>query len=281
MNLSTPPAPLDIEKFFSELNGKKRSTIRLHPRAARDLPGQVSKIGGAVLHDGGAWPPCLEHSCALVPVIQLVSGEIPNLPMPDGKTVLQVLWCPFEHRPTSKRDIPSLTLVVVRWLDGGAPQARLVVPKAASEGGLVARECALHPESVAEYPSVFELPYDLSSDLERCRELVDVLEEGEREGADGSHAYQNCLGAAPGTKLGGHPRWIQGPQYPRCCGRAMEHLLTIGSVEWSNPRWRPHEEADDSHRRDAGLRLGDDGYVYLFFCRNHPVWNTQAVYQTS
>jgi hypothetical protein len=279
---TTPDAPLDIEKLFPDFTGKKRTTIRLHPRSARDLPPEVSKMGGAVLDDGSTWPSCPEHSCPFVPVIQLVGGEIPDLPMPDGKTVLQVLWCPFEHPTKSKREIPTLTLVAVRWLAGGtaaagAPRAS----KGAAPNGLVARECALHPEPVTEYPSVHELPFDLGSELESSRELVEILDEEERPGADGSYAYQSCLGAAPGSKLGGHPRWIQGPQYPRCCSQPMQHLLTIASVEWEGARWRPGEELDDSHRRDAGLRLGDDGYVYLFFCRNHPVWNTQAVYQTS
>jgi hypothetical protein len=237
-------------------------------------------MGGSVLDDGSEWPSCQEHGCAFVPAIQLLAADVPTVPMPKGKRVLQVLWCPFEHPVTSKREMPTLTLVQVRWLGVGDTSERPAQPPPPAAPHVV-RECTLNPETIEEYPSVFALPFDLSTDLEGSKELIDLGAKHEELPLDGSYVYQNYLGAAAGTKVGGHPRWIQGPQFPRCCGRPMEHLLTFASVEWHGARWRPLEEKDNSHNRDAGLRLGDNGYVYLFLCRDHPTWNTQAVYQTS
>jgi hypothetical protein len=278
--LTTPPQPLDIEALFSDFTPMKRTTVRLHPRAAPRISANASKMGGSVLDDGSEWPSCQEHGCAFVPAIQLRAVDVPSLPMPDDKTVLQVLWCPFDHPVSSKRQMPTLTLVRTRWLGVADTLERPAQLRPPAAPHLV-RECALNPETVQEYPSVFALPDDLSTALEDSKELVELGARYEEFPVDGSYVYQNYLGAAMGTKVGGHPKWIQGPQFPHCCGRPMEHLLSFASVEWHSARWRPLEEQDDSHDQDAGLHLGDNGYLYLFVCRDHPTWNTQAVFQTS
>ena len=277
--LTTPPQPLDIEALFPEFATMKAATVRLHPRAAVGLPAGASKMGGSVLDDGSPWPSCPEHGCAFVPALQLRPSDVPALPMPGGKSALQVLWCPFEHPVRSKRETPTLTLVRVRWLDDNTSERPAQPPP--PDAPHVVRECAVNPEAIDEYPSVFALPFDLSTDLQSSKELIALGAKYEELPVDGSYVYQNYLGAAMGTKLGGHPPWIQGSQFPRCCGRSMEYLLSFASLEWQGPRWRPLEEKDNTHNRDAGLRLGDNGYVYLFVCRDHPTWNTQAVYQTS
>ena len=48
------------------------------------------------------------------------------------------------------------------------------------------------------------------------------------------YEYEGEFGVCPGTTIGGYVYWIQFPWSPTCsCGRLMEHLLTIESVEWT------------------------------------------------
>ena len=101
--------------------------------------------------------------------------------------------------------------------------------------------------------------------------------------------YQTYLGSAPGTKLGGHPNWVQYPQWPLSDrGYVMEHLLTVASWEWDggdHPRWKPMEDGNpntsDGPTDDAGLMLGDAGDVYVCVSRREKNWPVKAVAQCS
>jgi hypothetical protein len=112
----------------------------------------------------------------------------------------------------------------------------------------------------------------------------DALDERVRQWQQRYHwLYWNALSTAPGTKVGGYPRWIQAPQWPVCeCGLRMRHLLTIASEEFDgHERWLPLEDRDDpkiTGRRlltdrvcwaPHGLMLGDVGSLYLFTCTAH------------
>jgi hypothetical protein len=90
---------------------------------------------------------------------------------------------------------------------------------------------------------------------------------------------------APGTKLGGHPSWVQDPEWPTCaCGVRMEHLATIASWEYDGAfsrRWVPLEEQPmfdldvpeggmfaqhPEIRNPHGMMLGDVGNYHVFTC---------------
>ena len=208
-----------------------------------------------------------EAEVPLVPVLQLLADDVPELPFPEGTDVLQVLWCPFDHEPdTAPR--PE-----VRWrraADVGGTLREAPAPDTEAEPEHLPGPCVLHPERVVEYPA-FDLPDDLWS----------VVENIDPE-------YEAELATAPGTKALGWPDWIQPPDWPECaCGAPMDHLLTVASWEFSrgdDRRWialedRPAmagwEDDDDDHpwralQNPAGLMLGDVGSIYLFVCIRCP-----------
>jgi hypothetical protein len=67
--------------------------------------------------------------------------------------------------------------------------------------------CVLHPEPVIEYPHPWDLPGALAKWAQRWDEEAGGL-------------YWNQLSTTPDSKVGGHPQWIQDPQWPVCgCGR--------------------------------------------------------------
>jgi hypothetical protein len=150
--------------------------------------------------------------------------------------------------------------------------------------------CRLLPERVVEFPSVYDLPEDV------VQRIYDW--ESQHLGPDGMQVcdYEGELSVAPGTKVGGFIHWIQFPWEPACeCGRPMEHLLTIATVEWggiTDRRWTPTEEQArldsfpgtwdqwDEQRKaiqtalwnPTALMLGDAGQMQLFVCRHCGSW---------
>jgi hypothetical protein len=150
--------------------------------------------------------------------------------------------------------------------------------------------CRLLPERIVEFPSIYDLPDET---VQRIYEWQD-----QHLGPDGMHAceYETDLSVACGTKVGGYISWIQEPWQPTCeCGKRMEHLLTIATVESGgliNERWTPLEEqeilasfppkSDDWNEGQkairhalcmpTGLSLGDAGDMKLFVCRHCGKW---------
>ncbi|WBB91316.1 hypothetical protein [Verrucosispora sp. WMMC514] len=107
---TTPLPPIDMDAVFPQLRGFARTTIRLHPRKGSPSVEQ-SSVGGPLLWPADEpWPTCdgdglddhpAEAEVPLVPVLQLLADDVPELPFPEGSDVLQVLWCPFDHDPWS------------------------------------------------------------------------------------------------------------------------------------------------------------------------------------
>nr|WP_255418998.1 DUF1963 domain-containing protein [Kitasatospora sp. CB02891] len=206
------------------------------------------------------WPECSEHpGSPMVAVAQIHRGDVPDIvPFPEGRDLLQVLWCPRRH--DGQWVVPQ-----VCWRSAaevGEVRQAPAVPADAGYGR-VPRPCVVHPELVTEYPS-WDLSYELWDALDARFEQVE-----KETGWD----YQNHLSTAPGTKLGGYPGWSQDPQWPHCpaCGVPMDHLLTVESTEEHDHRqaWTPVEDRD-VRREGADLSLGDLGGVYLFECRTCP-----------
>jgi hypothetical protein len=215
------------------------------------------------------------HPVVLVPVLQLYARDVPELPFPAQTDLLQLLWCPNWHGEPWYGPSP---ITVWRWAaDVTEPLPAPPPPRFEDDWEWCARDyvplpCVLHPERVVEYPHAeqpgfSDLPDALDERVRRWQERHDWL-------------YWAALSTAPGTKVGGHPRWIQPPQWPVCdCGQRMQHLLTIASDEFGpQGRWLPVEDRDDPKitgqrlllDRDCwaphGLMLGDVGSLYLFTC---------------
>jgi hypothetical protein len=282
MTLTTPGAPVNVEAAFPEFVGQARTTVRLHPRSGQPGP-HDSSLGGPLLWPAGEpWPVCAspdhdeigEPVPTTVAVLQLFARDVPELPFPDGTDVLQVLWCPGLHEEG------FWPLPVVRWraassVTGPLLDAPEIDPDEPEVNeGYVPEPCVLSPERVSEYPDGWELD---DEQRERVRSWA---------GAQGWEYFAD-LGAAPGTKVGGWPNWVQEPAYPECdkCGEPMTHLLTIASWEWDGDSWRrwvPLEELPLDRRRedtlpeglahsdDAGLMLADAGSMYLLVCESCP-----------
>ena len=103
---------------------------------------------------------------------------------------------------------------------------------------------------------------------------------------DGLEYFFEWYGPYHGTKLFGHPAWIQAPETPTCnsCAERTQLLLSIQSYE----PWRH----DKRHRQPSGLRhatpggttalmIGDAGCAYIFICRKCPELPIVALMQGS
>ncbi|MFJ9854395.1 DUF1963 domain-containing protein [Streptomyces sp. NPDC101150] len=204
--------------------------------------------------------------------MQVHRADAPGVPFPEGRDLLQVLWCPYAHGEF------CYPLPQVHWRDSGAIGE--VRPTPAPAAGLpedwYPAPCVVHPEQVTEYPSG-DLPADVNDSLTGRFDTL-LAETGLR--------YSCHLADAPGIKLGGYPSWTQEPYWPDCegCGSRMQHLLTVASWEFDGESWRtwlPEEDRGDDNdaagrrwdpdaHNPAGLCLGDAGGVYIFECRTCP-----------
>lgn len=225
-----------------------------------------------------------EISSPLISVLQLHARDVPGLPFPEGTDCFQFLWCPNEH-PRGKYPTMLGLHVAAFWRRAAAVSEVLDTPPGPRfDLEMNARlyqplPCLLHPEPVTEYPGCSRYPdcSDLPEPLRQRLERWDDLTAG---------LYTEVLSAAPGTKAGGHPKWIQERDWPACgCGRRMDHLLTIASSEWGNRmRWIPLEDRDQTFAGEHyeasftrprptrsgwaphDIQLGDIGSMYLFTC---------------
>lgn len=209
---------------------------------------------------------------SLVPVVQLRRADAPSAPFPPGRDLLQVLWCPFDHIDDDYCPLPQ-----VHWRDSSSVTDLATTPAApaGAPDDYVPNPCVVHPEQVTDYPS-----WDMPPDLDAA--LADRFAQLER---DTGWKYQYHLAEAPGIKLGGYPGWTQDPVWPDCpsCGRRMQHLLTVASIETDAESWRTWGPIEDRKSVDgqesypdrsvseaAGLMLGDVGGVYIFECQSCP-----------
>jgi hypothetical protein len=277
----TPSRPVDVEVLFPFLVARQRLATRLHPRIG-PVERADSSIGGMLWWPAGeTWPVCDRHDgpLAYVPVVQVWARDVPLVLMRPGADVVQVAWCPTIHDD----DLGYGTRPLVWWRDSSIFADVLAVPPPVdlelAGARLVPRVCRVTPEEVTEYPS----PYDLPD------EEADLTEVWSESPESNGLWYDRNLSAAPGSKVGGWPAWIDLAEWPMCAqGHRMDHLLTVASVEYdsaSGLTWRPVELADpraaDSQefRRPTGLSIGDAGDMRLFVCRQCEDWPTASVLQ--
>lgn len=204
----------------------------------------------------------------MLPVLQLFRGDVPALGFPDGKDVLQILWCPFDaHGEGNEIDVRLV------WRNSTLTSTQLTeVPeiKVVGRGGYVPDACVLQPEQIIEHQTFELLP----------EALQESLEEWEDWDNEESPHYQYDLSVAPGWKAGGFASWhLTGPQRMVCdCGAPMQLLVTIDSKEWDNGSlsWRPVEDAETpAHGISTPTRVvvGRAGALRIFVCTidaSHP-----------
>lgn len=283
---------VDVRRVIPQLAGTERVAVRLHPIPCSDVPVEESKIGGTFLWPKDEpWPLSDEHQVPLcsisdagfkevdvlnrefVPVMQLTKAEVPELLWPDDCNIFQLLWNPRSYE--KYRYAPDIK---VYWRK--ATDIRNVldrVPKASSpDPCYVPSPCAVRPERVIEYPSIYEIP----DKIHKCIEQVDAKA--------GRPFYQFELSTAPGIKVGGYAPWLQYEEIPICsCGKKMEYVLSFDSCEFdggSAPRWKPTVVNSilpiEPENDPTGLQLGRDGILYVFVCRLCDPWQIQWVLQS-
>jgi hypothetical protein len=206
------------------------------------------------------------HRTPYLPVLQLNRDQFPGLPFPGDTDLFQLLWCPLVHFGAGTgKEAPGHLLF---WRRAASITEALASPPSASESQSITA-CSLDPERIRDYPDRIEM------------ETLTIDEIFSR--SDDAAEKDGELGAAPGTKLFGFPKWIQDPHYPRCprCRRTMTLLVTVSSSELGFgtdvSRWAPLEEWDEllgapySRRQEYDLphsfMIGDVGNAYLFYCR--------------
>jgi hypothetical protein len=290
MARTSPARPIDVEVVFPEVAAFRRSAVRLHPRAGS--PGaRNSSLGGPVLwprsqpwphckdahvHFDRALPPQNEGPIPLVPILQLFSADVPELPFPAGMDLLQVLWCPFDH----DHKIGYAPRPEVFWRNSSQGDLESADPSrpADAPSDYLPNPCVLHPERVTDYPN-WDLPPDI---LDALQPRFDQMEE------QTGWSYHYHLSVSDGIKVGGYPTWTQDPAWPDCptCGQRMEHLLTINSAEFDGESWRTWLAVEDTPTTGTiwdlpyeertriqcapELTIGDMGGVYLFECQRCP-----------
>ncbi len=254
---TSAPAPIDMGQALSELAGKAKPAVRLHPRRGK-APVDASKLGGDFLWPvDEPWPFCHFHGCHLAPVLQLRKEDAPNVEFKPDTDLLQVFWCSFDFHET---DLEWLAPRLV-WRKRSDVKKKLKEqpekPEDEWDEWIDPEPCRLYPEEVLEYPSLPELQDEWQEDFPEVRRLNETLKATKKfkeqhklqnwsSPTEPHHAYAIWLAVAPGVKVGGYPLWLTGSRYPECfCGERTEHLVTFPSREFSSfdwGRWLPIEE---------------------------------------
>ncbi|MFE0463286.1 hypothetical protein ACFW1A_28945 [Kitasatospora sp. NPDC058965] len=227
----------------------------------------------------------------MLPVLQVYACDVPWYDgFPPGTDLLQILWCPFQHRYEGGK-VPYNGIagpyVHVRYrnsrdLDGVflPPQEPLVI----GEPGYLPTPCLLRPEPVTEYPDPGVLGEEFDERVEEweAATFCDITDDPE----DYEPRYHWDLSTAPGWKLGGHEPWnyqgYDGPVECYTCGGEMRFTASLASAEWDGgtASWAPTGFLDEpsetywQRREPTAVRLGRRETMRVFTCPvspEHPV----------
>ncbi|SLF61612.1 Uncharacterised protein [Mycobacteroides abscessus subsp. bolletii] len=204
----------------------------------------------------------------LVPVLQLLAADAPTIRFPAGSDLLQLLWCPVIHRDIPGQREAYAPAVKIFWRNSASLSAACGVPTPPIDfdDESIPFPCSLHPEQVVEYSQ------ELHGELDDKTRILDEL------GWNGTGlSYQFDLSVAPGTKVGGWPRWhALDPYSMPCadCGEQLELLVSFDTCERDNGSgyWNPIDTSkpDVDLLNITGLTLGCGGDLQIFWCRENP-----------
>jgi len=200
-----------------------------------------SHFGGVPwLPTGAVWPVCPSCNCSMQLMAQLKLSTLPEGAVPfdvDDASLLQVFYCTnvVDDEPCDCRQDGWAAFSpnsVVRVVDGdgdgdvGAPQ------------GITPMSCHV-VKGWRDEVDVPQMDEDLWDDVDPDHAL--------RRGALSSLPW-------PGTKVGGWPHWVQGPERPDCrsCGAPMRLVVQLDSDDGIDHMW------------------GDTGVAHVTVCAAHP-----------
>lgn len=300
---TTPPPSVHLVRSVPELAPYARTVRRLHPhRVDRDLPNDVSKVGGLFLWPSDEpWPMWEGNRFPFVPVWQLRKADFPEMPFPPGADLFQLLWTPYRdedllpiggtcYLPVPKvfwrraADVKSPITRIPRLADHGVDESDLDV------SDNVPRMCSVHPEQIVELPHPDDLRWSMGDEGKKLWEKIgnaDIpIPAGYRN--ENPHAKTKrelreslyCdLCQCPGAKTGGRTHYTDDE------GHTWEPLLVIPSFEYdvhSARYWQPVEDRFETSGRQVseldhpmGLDLGRSQRVYVSVCRDLPGWPVQ------
>ncbi|MFI9820300.1 hypothetical protein ACIHFC_07460 [Streptomyces sp. NPDC052013] len=220
MPAQTPEPPVkDLIPGYADL---ARETTLLNPEPG-DPGVRDSSLGGELLWPADEpWPYCAQEdhwtsgsdwrdpteivpgAVPMVPVLQLFARDVPGLEFPEGKDLLQLVWCALIHEQDPGPVMPRLYWRNEAEVTAGGLLTEIPeVSEGEYDEDHMPEPSTLSPTTAADYPSRHDLPRHL-----RETPLPD------------SHLI--------GTKVGGWPAWTQPAHWPDCdSGHRMEHLLTI------------------------------------------------------
>jgi hypothetical protein len=242
MKFTTRAPTFDVEELFPFLRGRGKPAIRLHPRRKANLPPDSSKFGGSII-----WPrdeAFPEHpfiGLKAVPLLQLRKEDVPEMPFFPGSNLMQMLWFPTHGDPPLVfwRNLETLRDAIVL--------KPIYIPD--EEGFGIAyhvNECAIHPETVIEYPGIMDIDELRDVEIQAFRDWETTTS------VAGEFTYSAQLSICPGSKVGGYPQWgWTDPDIPENAqGQPLEFLMKISDNEWdggsSDERWQPLEDVTPS-----------------------------------
>ena len=223
----------------------RETTILQLSKPLAPVLGSCSRLGGfPFLPEGEPWPVCEKCEVPLFFVGQF-GRDLPQLPLPNGCDLLCIYKCtnydcddwmlftgpPYFHLYNTAECFP------IQQPDAAWDSSGVYIPPELDENDVIdfgeeagfPYEIALG-ETLIEYPRIDE--------FDSYREIDGSIRDPY------SKRYPRS-----GTKLLGHPRWLQAPRYPNCrCERVMVQLLQLDY---------PH------------VQLGDAGRMHVMYC---PVW---------
>lgn len=263
---ASEPWPVCDKKYPELIAGYEASIARLRPLK---LDG-YEYTDEDVARGRESLMECIEecrrgHNASYLPVLQLIRSDFPEMPFPEDMDLFQLLWCGNVH-------FEGGSGYLVYWRQKAVIGTLREDPPPPAPYGYSIVPCSLDPERIDDYPDIADLKSPPFESLGLGRSWYDAMK---------------TLGPAPGTKLFGHPKWEQEPEYPSCprCAMQMSLLVAISSDEFGHlgrrsTRWMPYEEHEllpeapsdilEAHVLPHDWMIGDGGDAWLFYCRNCP-----------
>ena len=269
------PTREDFRKSTEALMAME-SELGIPPRAAEDNEFATRMFEGAAAAARGITD---QHNIAYSPILQLRRDEFPELPWPAGKDLFQLLWCPRVHFWGNSSYLGGQSSGAKIFWRTEESIHNFLTPWESNSHFHSLHECAVNPEDIFEYPQACYFDSAIEAWLEHAHTELKLAEDSK---AGLSWWYSYDIATAPGTKLLGHPQWIQNEETPMCrCNKPMKLLLTCASQEDpDNKAWNiaPCRESIktpgtlDQSRNPFGFSWGDWSNAYVFYCDvGHPL----------
>lgn len=259
-----------------------RTTQILHPRQAQVSNPFASKLGGNIAWpEDEPWPICQgeDHQLPLIPLLQLREDDFPDLWLPPGKQVLQVLWCPYSdscskpHYEAGEEHyspVPKLYWRSYLELSESAiPNMECFRP----DNFAVPFPCAFNIQTVKEFPEVHRLDRQLSVDVNNWIKQYGSWDLQTIGAVSNDFSpYEYSFAVCPLSKVGGYCCWLVEPIDMKCdhCKKDMRFLLSIASVEgfgMQESRWKPLDDVSDTSSIGSHeLCIGDRMSLHIFVC---------------